>query len=129
MPTTLSDADREILHGKNFAHFATLLGSGAPHVAPVWIDERDGKVLVNTAEGRTKIKNIRHDPRVALSVTDSSNPYRMLSIRGRVVRETADGAEDHIDSLSQRYNGQDYPDHGNRVVLEIEPEHLFRMGY
>lgn len=127
---TLTDQDWALLTGVNFAHLATLRRDGTPHVAPVWIDAREGRILVNTAEGRVKLANVRRDPRVALSLTDSRNPYRMLSVTGRVVAETAEEpAERHIDELSRRYNGQEYPDHGGRVVLEIRPERVARMGY
>lgn len=124
----LTQEDRDLLHGRNFAHLATLMADGSPHVAPVWVDERDGKVLVNTAEGRVKITNVGRDPRVAVSVTDSANPYRWVSIRGRVVRIIEEGAEDHIDELSRRYNGTDYPAHGGRRILEIVPERVARSG-
>lgn len=125
----LTQRDRALLRGKNFAHLATIMPDGSPQVTPVWVDERDGLILVNTATGRAKPRNVDRDPRVALSVCDAENPYVMTAVRGRVVRVTEEGAEDHIDALSQRYNGRDYPAHGGRVILEIEPQHIARMGH
>src|SRR5207253_4300596 len=77
---------------KAFANLATVMPNGSPQVTPVWFDF-DGKYLrVNSARGRVKDKNMRHDPRVALSILDPDNPYRHLEIRGRVIKITEDGA-------------------------------------
>lgn len=132
MPKTtakLTKRDLALLRGKNFAHLATVMPDGSPQVTPVWIDERDGLILVNTAKGRIKPRNVARDPRVALSVQDAENPYVMTAIRGEVLRVTEDGAEEHIDALSRRYHGRDYPSHGDRVIFEIEPRHIARMGH
>ena len=126
---TLTDDDRAILKGKNFGHFVTLQPDGSPHATPVWVDVGDGYVLVNTAPGRVKDRNVRRDPRVALSITDSANPYNFLSIRGRVVEIVAGGARSHIDELSMRYNGKPYPMEGERVIFKIEPEHVARAAW
>lgn len=63
----------KLLEGKNFASFATLMDDGSPHVAPTWIDHEDDMILINTAAGRIKEKNVRNDPRVALSIFDQEN--------------------------------------------------------
>lgn len=123
---------RDILEKKSFAHLATLMPDGTPQVSPVWVDYVDGKILVNSARGRRKDKNLQHDPRVALSVTDPDNPYRALMIRGRVVGITTDGADAHIDKMAKKYMGQDkypYRQPGEvRVVYTIEPEKVAVMG-
>jgi PPOX class probable F420-dependent enzyme len=104
---------------------------GSPQVTPVWVDF-DGKfILVNTAEGRRKPRNIRRDPRVALDVTSREDPYRMVTVRGRVVELANEGADEHIDKLAKKYLGQDrYPFRQpgeRRVILKIEPEHVAGM--
>src|SRR5947208_3702572 len=94
----LTDRDRELFKGRNLGHFATLMPDGSPHVAPVWIDIEDGSglILVNTALGRVKSRNVEREPRVGISVHDNGNIYRMVAVRGRVVEVTRDGAEEHI---------------------------------
>ena len=126
MAAQLPEAAQKLLKEPNFAHLATLMPDGSPQVTPVWVDF-DGKfILVNTAEGRRKPKNVRRDPRVALDVTSHDDPYRMVTVRGRVVEVTHDGADDHIDKLAKKYLGQDkYPFRApgeRRVIFKIEPE-------
>jgi PPOX class probable F420-dependent enzyme len=114
--------------GKNFASVATLMPDGSPQVSSVWI-ESDGKhVIFNTAEGRTKIQNLRRDPRIAVSVTNYENPYEQVIIRGRVVKITHEGADLDIDQLAEKYLCVDkYPFHdsgGQRFIVKIAPEHV-----
>ena len=122
----LTENARKKLQGKNFGYLATLMEDGSPHVAPVWVDTNDNRVLVNTAEGRVKIRNIRRDPRVALSVADAENPYDKVDIRGRVVEEIpGEEAENHIHAMAKKYQGEDrYPlqPGERRVLLVIEPK-------
>jgi PPOX class probable F420-dependent enzyme len=122
----------DLTQKKAFAQLATLMPDGSPHVAPVWF-EFDGKnILINSAKGRVKDKNMRRDPRVGIDVLDPDNPYRHLSIRGRVVEITEQGADEHIDKLTKIYTGQDkYPYRGPgevRVIYKIEPERTYSMG-
>lgn len=123
---------KHLLEGKTFAHVATLMDDGAPQVSPVWIDEEDGLVVFNTAEGRLKPKNLRRDPRVAISVTNPENPYESLLIRGRATELTHDGADEHVDALAKRYMGVDeYPlrqPGEERVVVRVEPEKVQHMN-
>ena len=132
MGVTLSDGARKLLEGRNFAHIATLMPDGSPQVTPVWVDYDGQYVLVNTAEGRAKPRNVRRDPRVALSVVNQENPYQMVSIRGRVVEVTTEGADEHIDKLAKKYLGQDeYPFRQpgeQRLIFKIEPEHVVTYG-
>jgi PPOX class probable F420-dependent enzyme len=97
---------REWLEQPNFAFLATLMEDGSPHVSPVWVDAEGDNVVVNTAEGRVKARNVRHNDRVALSVSPADNPYAHADIRGRVV-DIVDGeaAERHIHSLHRKYHG------------------------
>lgn len=110
---------------KTFAHIATLNPDGTPQVTPVWIDYKDGKVLVNSARGRVKVRNLTNGAPVAISITDPDNPYRYVQIKGTVVRITEEGAAAHIDAMAKKYLDQDkYPfaKPGEvRVLFEIEP--------
>jgi len=111
---------------KAFAHLATLMPDGSPQTTPVWVDYQDGFILVNTARGRQKDRNIRRNPRVALSILDPDNSYRYLQVRGRVVEITESGADAHIDRLAFKYLGQEkYPNRRPgeiRVIYKILPE-------
>jgi PPOX class probable F420-dependent enzyme len=131
MPTTLSEGVKKLFLEPNFAHLATLMPDGSPQVTPVWVDLEDGRILVNTAEGRAKPRNVRRDPRVAISITKQDNPYASAYIRGRVVEMRSEGADDLIDKLAKKYIGQDrYPwrqPGEQRLILVIEPEHVSSM--
>ena len=115
-----------LFKGKNFACFATVMADGSPQVTPVWVDYSDGNILINTAEGRTKVRNISKNPKVAVSVTDSTNPYTMVSVRGRIVGQTNTNADEHIDRMAKKYLDVDkYPFRApgeKRVLLKIKPE-------
>jgi len=125
----LSKKTRALLEGKNFAYIATVNRDGSPQVTPVWIDTDGKNVLVNTALGRIKQKNVARDPRVAIAVFDFSNQYAGSFIRGRVAKTiTGKKAEDHIDYLSFKYTGnRKYAGRNSkerRVILVIEPTHV-----
>ena len=122
----ISSNFQDLFEKQAFANLATMMPDCAPQVTPVWIDF-DGKyLLVNTAKGRVKDKNMRMNKQVAISIQDPDNPYRNLTVRGRVVEITEEGANTHIDKLAKKYLGQDtYPYHqpGDvRVIFKIEPE-------
>jgi PPOX class probable F420-dependent enzyme len=123
---------KHLLGGKNFAHVATLMPDGAPQVSPVWVDEEDGLVVFNTAEGRLKPKNLRRDDRIAISITDPENPYESVLIRGKAVELTHEGADEHIDALAKRYMGVDeYPMRQpgeERVIVKVEPDRIQYMN-
>jgi PPOX class probable F420-dependent enzyme len=128
----ITDSAINLFRGKNFGFIASLMNDGSPQLTPVWIDYDGQFLLVNTAEGRTKQKNFARDPRVAISVIDQNNPYNMVSIRGKVVQQTSDGADEHIDRLAKRYLGADkYPFRApgeKRVILKIKPEKIFQLS-
>jgi PPOX class probable F420-dependent enzyme len=115
-----------------FAHLATVMPDGTPQVTPVWFDYTNGKVRVNSAKGRVKVRNMREGAPVALSILDPDNPYRYIQIRGRVGHVTEEGASAHIDSLAKKYLGKDkYPwaQPGQvRVTFEIEPTAVQAQG-
>ena len=126
------ESHADILDKPAFAHLSTLMSDGSPQASAVWVDTDGDLILVNSAEGRLKDKNIRRDPRVAISVVDPDNPYRSLMIRGRVVKISNDGADAHIDSLAKKYMGVDeYPYRTpteTRVIYYIEPQRVAAMG-
>jgi PPOX class probable F420-dependent enzyme len=128
----LSEHAQELLRNPNVGFLATVDPSGWPQVTPVWVDVQDGRILVNTAIGRIKDRNVRGDPRVAISVAASNNPWDKIDVRGRIVDIVeGDEAERHIDRLAQKYIGQDtYPFRTpgeRRVKLVIEPERVHEM--
>ena len=114
---------------KNLVYIATIMKDGAPQVSPVWANYEDGYILVNTAEGRIKHKNVVRDPRVAVSVTAISNPLNMTTIRGTVVELIPDCEYEHADKLTRQYLGREhYPfkrDDEKRVILKIKPDKVF----
>jgi PPOX class probable F420-dependent enzyme len=121
----------KIIKDKNFAFFGTVMKDGKPQVSPVWIDieDNDDIILINTAQGRIKHKNISRDPRVSLSIIDRNNPYSMVSIQGTVIEQTTIGADQHIDKLAKKYLNIDrYPSHSPsiiRVICKIKPEKMY----
>jgi PPOX class probable F420-dependent enzyme len=106
--------------------------AASARASAVWIDTDGPLIVVNSAEGRLKDRNIRRDPRVAISITDPENPYRSLMIRGRVSKITNEGADAHIDKMAKKYMGVDeYPFRTPdevRVIYYIEPERVASMG-
>ena len=128
----LEERDRQLLRGRYHAQFVTLNADGTPHVTPVWVDaDTEGHVVVNTAVGRRKERNVARDPRVAISVYAVEDPLTYVSVNGSVVgRIEEPDALTHMDSLSLRYDGKAWtPVEGQqRVMLLIHPEHVLRGG-
>ena len=119
----------KLLNGKNLVFLATIMTDGSPQVTPVWGNFENSHILINTAEGRLKHRNILRDPRVAVSVVDVKNPLDMTSIRGKVVEILPDYDYKHADFLTMQYMGKEvYPfkrPHEKRITLKIEPEKIF----
>jgi PPOX class probable F420-dependent enzyme len=114
---------------KNLVFIATVMSDGSPQVSPVWANYEDGYILVNTAEGRIKHKNVLRDPRVAVSVVSKNNPLDMTTIRGTVEELIPDYDYLHADKLTQQYMGREhYPfkrDDEKRIILKIKPIKVF----
>lgn len=113
----------------NLGFLATLMADGSPQVTPVWVDYDGKHILINTAEGRAKIRNVRRDPRVAVTVVHRFLPFLFAMVRGRIVKVTPRGANAHADKLARRYLRLPvYPllsafgVGGRRVILKIRPE-------
>ena len=127
----IDDSTIQLLTGKNFAFVSTLMKDGSPQITPTWIDFDGNTILINTAQGRTKQKNVSRDQRVAVSIVDQNNPYHMVTIRGKVTEQTSKGADEHIDKLAKRYLGVDkYPFRSpteKRVIIKVAPENVFHM--
>ena len=115
---------RDLLSRPNFAHVATLMPDGSPNVTPVWIGVQGDRLLIGSGEGSLKVKNLRRDPRLAISVVDFHNPYEEVQIRGRVVEFRDDPKFTIMDEISRKYTGKDFPwrDPAGRVALIIEVE-------
>lgn len=122
----------DLFQKKAFANLATLMPDGRPQVTPVWCDFDGSHVIVNSARGRQKDRNMKRDPRVSVSLQDPDNPYRYLEVRGVVEEITEQGASEHIDKMAKKYlNVDKYPYRTPdevRVVYRIKPEHTTSMG-
>lgn len=125
----LTGADLEFLIVTNFATLVTMNPDGSPQATITWVDAAEGHVLVNTAQGRVKDRNVRGDPRVAVAILNDGDAYDWLSITGTVVDiEVGERAERHIDELSHRYDGKGYSYTPGQVreILKIRPDHIIR---
>jgi len=105
---------------------------GSPQVTPTWVDTDGEHVVINTVQGYVKLRNIERDPRVAVAISDPTNPTAYRQVRGRVVAATTDGAAEHIEMLSHKYLGEPHPRFGGRdqvrVKLVIEADSISGMG-
>ncbi len=121
----LHPATVELARGRNYGMITTVLPCGKLQTHPVWVDADGERLVVNTETHRQKYKNVERDPKVTLTIRDEENPYRYAEVRGEVVEKVAgQEARDHIDELSQKYHGEDYPPdaiESERVMLRIAP--------
>ena len=111
---------------KAYLFLATTMPDGSPQVTPVWFDTDGEYILINTNEGRVKDRNMKEHPRVAMVIQDPSTPYRYLQVRGSVVETTRDGADEHINKLSFKYDNKPwvYREGQKRIIYKIKPEHF-----
>ena len=117
---------RELIEAPNFVTLATEREDGSTHLTVIWGDLEDGRIAVNSAEGRVWPENLRRNPEVSLVVVNGENQYEYVSVRGRVVEDTHEGADEHINGLAKKYLGKDeYPFRQpgeQRIRFLIEPE-------
>jgi len=115
---------RRILDGTPLAHFATILPDGAPHSVPVWVGTDGDHIVILTGPSSQKARNLRRDPRVAISLTRPDNPFAPVIIRGKVV-DWIDGDAGWaiIDRIATKYIGGPYPRDEARVVALIASDH------
>ena len=124
---------KDILLNSNYAHVATINPDGSPQVTPVWIDFQEDTelILVNTALGRKKARNVSVGSKIALSIQDLEKPYRYLGVQGEVIEVTEEGAREHINKLAMKYLGKsEYPYYGGetRILIKIKPKYVHTMG-
>jgi len=123
----------DLITGNQFAVVTTINPDGTPQSTPMWIDfdSATNEILVNTAKGRTKYNNMKARRDVSICIIDQNNPYRYLSINGKVTWMTEEGAVEHIDSLAQKYmDKEEYPLPAGeiRIKIGIKPEQIITMG-
>ncbi len=121
----------DLLEKKAYAHLATLMPDGSPHVSPVWVGLEGENLVVNSARGRQKDHNVRRDARVALDIQDPENPYRYMMIRGTVIDISEEGADESINQLAVKYTGEKYKWRKPgmvRVIYRIRPVHISTAG-
>ena len=128
MPDTLEGRPGEIVAGKNYAHVAIPRRDGTVQTVIVWASTDGTNVTLNSAEGRKWPQTLRHAGTATVTVMADGNPYEWVSITGRLVGDTHDGADAHIDSLAKKYLGVDsYPMRSpteQRVKVRIRPDHI-----
>ncbi len=130
MGVRLTGRARDLLLGPNLGDLAAMRRDGGAHVVPLWVDVDDeGLVVLDGAEGRAWVGQLRRDPRVSLTVQSREDPYEYLALRGRVAREGGDPAFAHVDALARRYTGHDtdpYRRPGEvRALFWVEPGWAF----
>jgi len=111
---------------KAYLFLATSMPDGSPQVTPVWFDTDGEHICINTNEGRVKDKNMKARPKVAMVIQDPATPYRYLQIRGEVAELTSEGADEHINRLSLKYDNRPwtYREGQKRIIYKIKPEHF-----
>lgn len=121
----LSEKQIDLLRRPNLAIVGTIRSDGTPQLTPTWVDTDGEHVLVNTAEGRWKTRNLRRDPRISVTVVDRDDPYDWVSVTG-TAELTREGAEEHIHKLSHKYRGKDYdkPKDPQRILVRITPDRV-----
>ena len=117
---------KNLFEDKNLAFVATIMKDGSPQITPTWIDIQDNEILINTALGRVKQKNVTRDPRIAVSIVDRNNPFHMVTLRGEVIDQiTGELADNNIDKLAKKYlDKEKYPFRApgeKRVILKVKP--------
>lgn len=117
---------------RNLAYVGTLSKDGSPHITPVWAEMVEDLIVINTFEESAKIRHISKDKRIALSVVEQNNPFNMVSIKGKVVEQTREGADEHLKKLAKKYLGigkyyYRKPNH-KRVILKIKPEKIMGLS-
>ena len=128
MADTFTPAAKAIFDKNVLAHVASIGADGGPNVTPVWVELEGDDIIINTALGRAKARNLASDSRVAVSLTDPDNPYGCIAVRGSVVGFTTEGGDEVIDRLAKKYLGVDsYPMRREgevRVTVRIRPDRI-----
>lgn len=126
---SFDESVRALLDARNFAGVATLGPDGAPQNSVVWIKREGDTVLFSSTDRRQKVRNLRRDPRVSLSVFDLADPYTSVEIRG--VAEILPDPQKRLPyELSHKYLGIDPPaekDDEVRVIVRVVPRKIVRF--
>lgn len=119
----LDERIRDVLDGTSIAHVATVLPDGSPHTVPIWVGSHGDRIVFLTGTGSRKARNLRRDPRMALSIAPADNPFEPVVVRGKVIEWIeGDAAWEIIDELSTKYIGAPYSRAEDRIVAVVEPE-------
>ena len=132
MAIPLPENVRELLDAPNYVHLATLRADGSPRNWVVWVGLEGDQILICTSDHTWKAKDMRRDPRVAMSVTDLANPYRMAMLQGRVVAERPDEGCRYMDPISIKYTGAPFPSRGSDrlcFVIAVERAAARTLGF
>ncbi|MFN2189126.1 MAG: PPOX class F420-dependent oxidoreductase [Candidatus Promineifilaceae bacterium] len=138
MNTVIPDTHRDLIDGPVLISFATIMPDGQPHLSVIWCNSDGEHVLINTARGRQKEKNIARDPRVTILAVDPNDPYRSIEIRGEVIEMSEEGGIEHIDELARIYTGDpgfygylasaEQKHRETRVICRIRPKRVRTEG-
>jgi PPOX class probable F420-dependent enzyme len=131
MAEIFSPATRAIFDKRVIAHVASIGPDGGPYVSPVWVELNGDDIVLNTALGRMKARNLASDPRVAVSLTDPDDDEVCVIVLGTVVGFTTKGADEVIDHLAMKYTGSptfvDRKEGQVRVTVTIRPDRIARQ--
>jgi PPOX class probable F420-dependent enzyme len=132
MPALSHDA-KNLIDRPNFAHLATLMPDGSPQATPVWVNREGDNLIISTSDTSLKSRNIKRDPRLAISIVDMQNPYEELQIRGHVIERRPDPDFKVLDSTSHKYTGKPFPmrEHNNQValVIAVDKERYLKLPF
>jgi PPOX class probable F420-dependent enzyme len=130
MAVSLNDAVRKLLDEPNPAVLGTINPDGSPQTSVVWVAREGSDLLISTAAGRRKERNVRRDPRVSLSVYDRDDPEQYAEVRG-LAAVTEDIGRALAVQLAEEYEGsgagEEYlrlPPEVVRVVVRITPQRV-----
>ena len=117
---------RKLLEDVNYCHVGTISQDGTSHVTPVWVHTDGEHVELNSAEGRLWVRNVDRDGRITCTIMNMKDPQEFVEIRGRVAERTNEGADEHIESLAQKYTNKKYPfrEGEQRVIFRIAPDRV-----
>jgi len=130
---SLTEAHRSFIRNPYYAVVTTIRPDGTPHSTVVWVDEDNGDIVFNTAQGRAKERHVKANPEVSVTIVNPENPYQWLAVSGPATL-TAEGGKAMIDRLSNKYQGKDYPEEWMgpgevRVTGRVQPRHVDSYGF
>jgi PPOX class probable F420-dependent enzyme len=132
--TLIPDTHIDLLEDKTRAYgfLATVMRDGSPQVTPVWFNTKDDFILINSAKGRVKDRNMRRRSHVAMVIQDPQNSMRYVQVRGQIVEITEEGAREHINTLAGKYTGNAFfklnDPNQVRLIYSLRPEKIHVMG-